>query len=64
MIAAHALEPGVTLVTHNLRHFNLVEGLEIEDWVYARKAAASRSKVSARSAAVRPAGSARGVSAA
>ncbi len=33
MIAAHALELGVTLVTHNLRHFNRVKGLEIEDWV-------------------------------
>ncbi len=33
MIAAHALEIGVTLVTHNVRHFDRIEGLEIEDWV-------------------------------
>ncbi len=33
MIAAHALEIGVTLVTHNVRHFRRVEGLAIEDWV-------------------------------
>ena len=33
MIAAHALELGVVLVTHNVRHFERVEGLEIADWV-------------------------------
>ena len=33
MIAAHALEIGVILVTHNRRHFSRVDGLEIEDWV-------------------------------
>ena len=33
MIAAHALELGVILVTHNVRHLSRVEGLEIEDWV-------------------------------
>ncbi len=33
MIAAHALELGVTLVTHNVRHFDRIEELEIEDWV-------------------------------
>lgn len=33
MIAAHALELGVVLVTHNARHFERVEGLEIADWV-------------------------------
>lgn len=33
MIAAHAIELGRTLVTHNIRHFKRVEGLEIQDWV-------------------------------
>ncbi|MCP3956313.1 MAG: type II toxin-antitoxin system VapC family toxin [bacterium] len=33
MIAAHALELGVILVTHNVRHFDRVDGLEITDWV-------------------------------
>ncbi len=33
MIAAHALEIGVVLVTHNTRHLGRVEGLEIQDWV-------------------------------
>jgi tRNA(fMet)-specific endonuclease VapC len=33
MIAAHALELDLVVVTHNLRHFERVGGLEIEDWV-------------------------------
>lgn len=32
MIAAHALELGLTLVTHNRKHFEHVDDLEIEDW--------------------------------
>ncbi|MFO6418622.1 type II toxin-antitoxin system VapC family toxin [Hylemonella sp. W303a] len=31
-IAAHALAEGLTLVTHNTRHFKQVEGLKLEDW--------------------------------
>ena len=31
-IATHALAEGLTLVTHNTRHFGLVPGLRIEDW--------------------------------
>ncbi len=31
-IAAHALALGLTLVTHNLRHFERVQGLQLEDW--------------------------------
>jgi len=33
MIAAHALQCGVTLVTHNLKHFRRVRGLQVVDWV-------------------------------
>lgn len=33
MIAAHALELGLTLITHNLAHFRRVRGLEVVDWV-------------------------------
>ncbi len=32
-IAAHALAEGLTLVTHNTRHFERIEGLKIEDWM-------------------------------
>ncbi len=32
MIAAHALELGLTLVTHNVKHFRRVQGLEVADW--------------------------------
>jgi len=32
MIASTALAYDVTLVTHNVREFNRVEGLKIEDW--------------------------------
>ena len=31
-IAAHAITEGLTLVTHNTRHFELVPNLKIEDW--------------------------------
>lgn len=33
MIAAHALELEVALVTHNTRRFQRVEGLSLVDWV-------------------------------
>lgn len=33
MIAAHALSTGLTLVTHNTRHFQRVPGLRLVDWV-------------------------------
>jgi tRNA(fMet)-specific endonuclease VapC len=33
MIAAHALQLGLTLVTHNLEHFRRVRGLKVADWV-------------------------------
>ena len=33
MIAAHALQLGLTLVTHNTKHFRRVRGLKIADWV-------------------------------
>jgi tRNA(fMet)-specific endonuclease VapC len=32
-IAAHALAEGLVLVTHNLKHFERVAGLALEDWV-------------------------------
>ncbi|MBR4525299.1 MAG: PIN domain-containing protein [Bacteroidales bacterium] len=32
LIAATALTEGFTLVTHNLRHFERIEGLRTEDW--------------------------------
>ena len=32
-IAAHALDAGLTLVTHNTRHFEAVPGLKWEDWM-------------------------------
>jgi tRNA(fMet)-specific endonuclease VapC len=32
-IAAHALAEGLTLVTHNTRHFSQVAGLKVEDWM-------------------------------
>lgn len=32
-IAAHALAEGLVLGTHNLRHFERVQGLQIEDWM-------------------------------
>ena len=32
MIAAHALVNKLTLVTHNTRHFEQIEGLLLEDW--------------------------------
>ena len=33
MIAAHTLRLGLTLVTHNVKHFRCVRGLKIADWV-------------------------------
>lgn len=32
MIAAHALVNKLTLVTHNTRHFEQIDGLVLEDW--------------------------------
>jgi tRNA(fMet)-specific endonuclease VapC len=32
MIAAHALELGTVLVTHNTRHFERIAGLNLQDW--------------------------------
>lgn len=32
-IACHALAAEATLVTHNLREFQRIEGLKLEDWV-------------------------------
>lgn len=32
-IAAHALAEGLTLVTHNTRHFERVPGLKLQDWM-------------------------------
>lgn len=32
-IAAHALAEGLTLVTHNTRHFDQVPGLKLLDWM-------------------------------
>ena len=36
LIAAQALAQGLVLVTHNIRHFEGVEGLRVEDWVAAK----------------------------
>ncbi len=33
MVAAHALSRGLTLVTHNRKHFERVKGLRVEDWL-------------------------------
>lgn len=33
LIAAQALSQGQILVTHNLRHFEGISGLQLEDWV-------------------------------
>ncbi len=33
LIAAHALAEGLTLVTHNTRHFEPVPGLKLQDWM-------------------------------
>lgn len=32
-IGAHALAEGLTLVTHNTRHFERISGLKLEDWM-------------------------------
>lgn len=34
-IAAHARSRGMTLVTHNMREFERVPGLQVEDWLAA-----------------------------
>lgn len=39
-IAAHALAEGLTLVTHNTRHFDQVPGLKLADWMSEPKARA------------------------
>lgn len=33
MIASHALSIGATVVTNNIHHFNIVDGLQVENWV-------------------------------
>ena len=33
LIAAHALTLDLTLVTNNLKHFNRVRGLSVENWL-------------------------------
>ena len=33
LIAAHALDLNLTLVTHNMREFARIEGLRVENWV-------------------------------
>lgn len=33
MIAAHALAEGMTVVTNNDRHFKIIDGLSVENWV-------------------------------
>ena len=33
LIAAHARSLGATVVTHNLKDFGCVEGLQVEDWM-------------------------------
>ena len=38
-IAAHALSENLTLVTHNLRHFERVSKLKIQDWTEEKNAA-------------------------
>lgn len=37
LIAAHARSLGLTLVTHNLREFERVDGLNVVDWEVAQK---------------------------
>ncbi|MBA2591279.1 MAG: hypothetical protein H0U97_03060 [Gammaproteobacteria bacterium] len=32
-IACHALSENATLITHNLREFQRIQGLRVEDWV-------------------------------
>ncbi len=32
LIGATAKEYGFTVVTHNVKHFNRIEGLSVEDW--------------------------------
>ena len=32
LIAAHAMSLGLTLVTNNVKHFNRVAGLKVENW--------------------------------
>lgn len=37
LIAAHALSLGLTLVTHNSKEFDRVEGLKVENWFVSEK---------------------------
>lgn len=32
LISATAIENGLTVITHNLKHFEVVPGLEVQDW--------------------------------
>ena len=34
LIAAHALQLDVVLVTHNIREFSRIDGLRLEDWAH------------------------------
>jgi predicted nucleic acid-binding protein len=36
LIAAHALAQGLVLVSHNVRHFEGIAGLQVQDWVAAQ----------------------------
>jgi tRNA(fMet)-specific endonuclease VapC len=35
LIASVAIARGATLVTHNMKHFEMIEGLRLEDWMAA-----------------------------
>ncbi len=44
LIAAHALSLDVTLVTNNLREFDRVAGLRVEDWVHGSESRGAASR--------------------
>ena len=44
LIAAHALSLDVTLVTNNLREFDRVAGLRVEDWVHGSESRGTASR--------------------